>query len=304
MSTTERVQRLRMRVDERLHHSPLRPSRVRRLATALPPFWGDETPSDQPNTLFSRRAIRSMRGHVQRIVFRDRYLRERLADPRIGGVRDWEYGNLLGLLTGPGGLQPRRALDVGSGVSTFPAYLVQHGFAAEMTTLDLDAAFEGQAEREGVEHVQGSMLDLPFPDASFDLVTCISAIEHLDGSPRLTPLEDKLPYDRYVEDTRRGMREMARVLAPGGLLYVTTDAYLPDRQTTDSWSAPDGQGPIWSAYEFSAIEDVFVATVREAGLELVGEPDFRAALLLGDDDHATYRGRYFTTFAVAARRPA
>lgn len=297
----------RQSFDKRLHDSRFRPSRVRAFGRSLPVVWAKPQPTRQPNTFFSRKAIHEQRGHVQRLAFRDKYLRERMSDPRIAGVRDWEYGTLLGLLSA--GAPKARALDVGSGRSTFPTYLLSRRLVGSMTTLDLESAYERRndasmqlAEKAGVQHVEGSMLKLPFPDHSYDLVTCISAIEHLDGSPKLG--SEKPPYEKYLADTRLGMTEMARVVAPGGLLYVTTDAYIPERQTTDSWSSPRGDRPIWSAYRLSDLEATFVAPVLDSGLELIGDPDFREELLVGDQDRATYRGRYFTTFAIAARRPA
>lgn len=306
--TAETRRVLRKRFRKRMRNSRLRPSRVVRLASSVPPLWRKPRETTQPNTLFSNAAVDGMRGHIQRLSWRDRYLLQRMSDPRIGRVRDWEYGNLLGLLVGRPPAE--RALDVGSGRSTFPTYLLKQGLVRSMTTLDLESAHERQwdvnaqeAEKAGVTHVQGSMLELPFADGSYDLVTCISAIEHLDGSPRSTTPEERPSYEQYVADTAQGMREMARVVAPGGLLFVTTDVYLEGRQTTDNWSRPT-DGRIWSAYHFEEIERTFVATVREAGLELIGEPDFREQLLLDSEDRASYRGRYFTVFAVAARRPA
>ena len=60
----------------------------------------------------------------------------------------------------------------------------------------------------GVERpVQGDVRNLPFAAASFDLVLSIDVLAHL---PR--------------PDERTAAREMARVLAPGGLLAVRTSA--------------------------------------------------------------------------------
>lgn len=55
--------------------------------------------------------------------------------------------------------------------------------------------------------LQASVTDLPFPDASFDVVTCFDVIEH-------------------VEDHGRAVDEMVRVCRPGGTVFVTTSAYM------------------------------------------------------------------------------
>jgi SAM-dependent methyltransferase len=300
---------LRRRFRKRLRNSRLRPSKLWMQATSLPPFWRPERGLSDPNALFSRARCRALRGHVQRLAHRDGELLMRLSDPRIAGVRSWEYGTLLGALHERSEHARWRALDIGSGRSTFPRYLLDQGHVSEMTTLDLpdpeestpDAHVEGDAAH-GVRRIEGSMLELPLPSDSFDLVTCISAIEHLDGAADANG--DRPGYDEYLELTRTALREMARVLAPGGLLYVTTDAYIPELQRTDAWSSPPGRAPIHSAYHLDDIDRVFVAAVRLAGLELVGEPDFRRALLEDDADRSSYRGRYFTTFAVAAGKPS
>jgi SAM-dependent methyltransferase len=278
--------------------------------TSLPPFWAAERPANGANTLFSRRACAELRGYIQRLVHSDRAMLARLSDRRIAGVRSWEYGTLLALLSDRPARRGWRALDVGSGASTFPQYLVRSHNVGEMTTLDLPDPHEPPGEEENagfpLRHVEGSMLQLPFGAETFDLVISISAIEHLDGdrhAHRRDPLGNpRIPYDEYVERTSVALREMARVLAPGGLLYVTSDAYVPDLQRTDAWSSKEGGAEIWSAYHFGDIERVFMDTIRSAGLRPEGQADFREALLVDDPDRSTYRGRYFTTFAIAATK--
>jgi ubiquinone/menaquinone biosynthesis C-methylase UbiE len=62
------------------------------------------------------------------------------------------------------------------------------------------------AARAGVrpELVRANVERLPFADAEFDLVLCSQVIEHL-------------------LDPEAGLRELARVVAPGGFLVLTTD---------------------------------------------------------------------------------
>jgi SAM-dependent methyltransferase len=307
----ETLRAWRRRFKKRMRRSRVRPSKLRMQAASLPVFWSSQPAVDDPNTLFSQRRRSQLRGHVQRLVSRDRESLLRLSEPRIAGVRDWEYAMLMGVLHARGERGRGRALDVGSGNSTFPHYLLRMEYVSEMTTLDLAQPLErakgAHRPSESVRRLEGSMLDLPLESDQFDLVTCISAIEHLDGDrkahsrdPAANPM---LPYAEFVEQTRQALREMARVTAPGGLLYVTTDAFIPDLQRTDTWSSPDGSRPICSAYRFEDIESTFVDTVRSSGLELMGAPDYRVELLIEDPDRSTYRGRYFTTFAVAATKP-
>jgi ubiquinone/menaquinone biosynthesis C-methylase UbiE len=48
---------------------------------------------------------------------------------------------------------------------------------------------------------QGSIYEIPFPDASFDVALCLEVLEH-------------------IEDDARAVRDMARVLKPGGFLIA------------------------------------------------------------------------------------
>jgi SAM-dependent methyltransferase len=72
-----------------------------------------------------------------------------------------------------------------------------------------DAGHRLAAER-GLRNLHFTRADgqaLPFPDASFDMVLSHAVIEH-------------------VADAARYMRELARVLKPGGTMYLSTAPYL------------------------------------------------------------------------------
>ncbi len=92
-----------------------------------------------------------------------------------------------------------RALEVGYAFAEPPylAALLQAGFA-ELTGVDL-----AEADVPGLTGVQADVRDLPFDDKAFDLVLCVSTLEHVgadntgygldaedDGSSRLTALRE------------------------------------------------------------------------------------------------------------------
>jgi SAM-dependent methyltransferase len=99
---------------------------------------------------------------------------------------------------------PARILDAGCGSGRNMIDLARHG---EVTGIELsDASVAAARARKVGEVVQGSVLEMPFADDSFDLAVCLDVIEHL-------------------EDDRGALRELRRVLAPGGVLLVTVPAY-------------------------------------------------------------------------------
>jgi SAM-dependent methyltransferase len=100
-----------------------------------------------------------------------------------------------------------RILDVGCGTGANLLMLSEYG-DAEGVDISTDAlAF---CRERGLDQVKvGAGEELPYDDATFDLVTALDVVEHMD-------------------DDLAGLREMRRVLRPGGrvLLFVPTFMFL------------------------------------------------------------------------------
>lgn len=100
-------------------------------------------------------------------------------------------------------------LDVGSGTGTLTLMLVRATPGVHVTGIDGDpdvlriAREKAERARVAVELVEGLATSLPFANASFDRVTTSLVLHHLTA-----------------EDKARALREMHRVLRPGGELHV------------------------------------------------------------------------------------
>jgi SAM-dependent methyltransferase len=97
-----------------------------------------------------------------------------------------------------------RILDAGCGSGRNMVELARHG---TVTGVELSEASVCLARERGAgEVVEGSVLEMPFEADSFDLAASLDVIEHL-------------------EDDLAALRELRRVVAPGGSLLVTVPAY-------------------------------------------------------------------------------
>ena len=100
-----------------------------------------------------------------------------------------------------------RILDVGCGTGANLLMLSKYGDAEGVDVSEDALAF---CRERGLENVKlGAAEQLPYDDDTFDLVTALDVVEHLD-------------------DDLAGLREMRRVLRPGGrvLLFVPTFMFL------------------------------------------------------------------------------
>jgi ubiquinone/menaquinone biosynthesis C-methylase UbiE len=81
-----------------------------------------------------------------------------------------------------------------------------------------------------VRFARASITDLPYPDATFSRIFCISVLEHL-----------------APQDLRQTLREFHRTLGRGGLLVVTTDVPSVDPRVLAGLAAETGfeaAGPV------------------------------------------------------------
>jgi SAM-dependent methyltransferase len=97
-----------------------------------------------------------------------------------------------------------RILDAGCGSGRNMVDLARRG---TVTGVELSPPSVEKARERGCgEVIEGSVLEMPFAEASFDLAVSLDVIEHL-------------------EDDLGALRELRRVVAPGGALLLTVPAY-------------------------------------------------------------------------------
>jgi ubiquinone/menaquinone biosynthesis C-methylase UbiE len=114
-------------------------------------------------------------------------------------------------------------LDVATGTGRLPLVLLRRlDFDGHIVGLDISLKMLQEARRKTAGHddrvilLWKDALTLPFPDATFDAVTCVEALE-------------------FMADPHLALEEMARVLRPGGTLLLTNrvgfDAFLMPGRT-------------------------------------------------------------------------
>lgn len=139
-----------------------------------------------------------------------------------------------------GGRRQLRILKVGAGPGRTSELLREFG---DVTSVEYDGGCcHFTRQLTGIEMIQASITELPFPSDSFDLVCCFNVIEH-------------------VERDQDGVGELKRVCRPGGLVCVTVPAFMflwsqhdevnhhQRRYTASSLSeAMNGLEPVFESY--------------------------------------------------------
>lgn len=204
------------------------------------------------------------------------------------------------LPVGPGD----RVLDLGAGGGRHAFEVLRRG--ADVVAFDMDASeLEGVAamfaamDKEGQvppgasgDTVVGDALHMPFPDASFDRVIAAEVLEH-------------------IPDDMAAMREIVRVLKPGGRAAITVPSFLPERicwaLSEDYHTAPGGHIRIYTLAELQA-------KLKASGLEVGSHHHahglhapywwIKCAVGVNNDDHPLAKAYHELLVWDIMKRPA
>lgn len=138
----------------------------------------------------------------------------RAGDREAAGEPEWRNAAQADLVErlGPGA----ELLEVGAGVGYASRWFADRGLAVVAT--DLSAENVARCREKGLRAEVADMGDLPFPDGSFDAVWAASCLMHIPNA-----------------DLPGTLREIARVIRPGGLLW------------TGTWGSESSGEGIWEA---------------------------------------------------------
>ncbi|MEP2771702.1 MAG: class I SAM-dependent methyltransferase [Fulvivirga sp.] len=126
--------------------------------------------------------------------------------------------------------QKLKILNVGAATGATSQMLSKYG---EVTSLEYDSdCCKFVREEIGLEVTEGSVLDLPYEDQSFDLVCAFDIIEHVD-------------------DDQTAVEEMKRVCAKGGNIFVTVPAFM------SLWSDHDVINHHFRRYKKHSLQQLF-----------------------------------------------
>jgi hypothetical protein len=142
--------------------------------------------------------------------------------------------------------RPERHVDVGSRIS----FVVGLTAFVQVMFVDLRPL---EADIPGLESRAGSVLDLPFSDASVESLSCLHVAEHIGLGRYGDPLDP--------EGTAKAARELERVVRPGGALYFS----LPVGEPRTEFNAHRVHDPVEVPAMFPGMRLVSFSGVDDAG---------------------------------------
>lgn len=157
--------------------------------------------------------------------------------------------------------EPGEHYDVGSRIDGFIGHLLAF---RDVTVIDIRPV---RSSQPGLHFLQASVLDLPLVSKSVTSLSCLHAMEHVGLGRYGDPVD---PAACFV-----GMRELARVLAPGGRLYFS----VPIGRQRVEFDAHRVFDPSTIVNAFPSLRLVEFSAVNDAGdfIEHAEMEDFRRA---------------------------
>ena len=182
------------------------------------------------------------------------YARKWVADPLHQWSRQWEYPFVFDQVnrwTTQQGIKQAKVLDAGSGV-TFFSYYLSKILGCQMQCVDQDESLHEiyhsiNRSQQGtdVTFQSGDISALPFDDNTFQVVYCISVLEHTENYPAI-------------------IREFRRVLADDGMLIVTFDISVDGERDIPIDEAENLLDELHRSFPGSSSEPAMLASVAES----------------------------------------
>ena len=181
---------------------------------------------------------------------------------------------------------PCKVLDVGIAQSLFPFILAYYRY--DVTTLDLEFTKFRQEEGKkfGITALTGDLReDFPELHESFQLITCLSVIEHID-------------------DDTKAVLNLSEYLKPGGVLILSTDFYkdyikYPNANRILVTDRPAGSHTASRVYDEQHFMERVILPLEQNGMKRIGETNYQNVDI---SDSSTYSVRQLYTFGIATLR--
>jgi ubiquinone/menaquinone biosynthesis C-methylase UbiE len=166
-----------------------------------------------------------------------------------------------------------KVLDAGCGGGRDTGLLQEAGIQA--TGLDLSSGLITEAKKRhpDISFVQGSFLELPFADSSFDGIWAHASLLHLET----------------VDDVKKALSEFNRTLKPNGILHVLVKAQTNNEKTaifSDSLSGHDRffqyftQEELQGLLQHQGFESIKIKQYKETDENPQGRPEVEWILSL------------------------